>query len=70
MERPEAIAQMRALCNEISGSVTRLHPLVPKLAESTTQAEILKALFGLTKEVEVVKKHLLKLEKGDSSRLV
>ena len=61
---------MRALCNEISGAVTRLHPMVPKLAEPAAQAEILKALFGLTKEVEVVKKHLLKVEKGDSSRLV
>ena len=54
MERSEAVAQMRALCNEIGGTVTRLHPLVPRLAEPTAQGEILKALFGLTKELEVV----------------
>jgi hypothetical protein len=34
------------------------------------QAEILKALFELTKQVEVVKKHLIRLEKDDGSTLV
>ena len=34
------------------------------------QAEILKALFELTKQVEVVKKHLIRLEKDDGSALV
>ena len=70
MERSEAVAQMRALCHEIGGTVTRLHPLVPRLAEPTTQGEILKALFGLTKELEVVKKHLIRLEKGDTTALL
>ena len=56
---------MRATCNELGNAVTRLHPLVPKL-----KAEILKALFELTKQVEVVKKHLIRLEKDDGSTLV
>lgn len=42
-----------------------------KLLESPpAQAEILKALFELTKQVEVVKKHLIRLQKGDGSTLV
>lgn len=47
-----------------------MHPLVGSLKEPAAQGEILRALFELTKQVEVVKKHLLKLEKGDNSTLV
>lgn len=67
MERPEAIAAIRDRANQISASVTAIHPLVPKLADAPTQTELLKALFELTKQVEVVKKHLLKLEKRDET---
>lgn len=67
MERPEAIAAIRERTNQIAATVTSLHPLVPKLADAPTQTELLKALFELTKQVEVVKKHLLKLEKRDET---
>jgi hypothetical protein len=40
------------------------------LDEKVTQDEIYKALFALTKEVEVVKKHLLKLERRDESTIL
>ena len=70
MERSEAIGQMRATCNELSKTVTRLQPLVPRLNAPAAQGEILKALFELTKQVEVVKKHLIRLEKDDGSALV
>lgn len=61
---------MRATCNELSAGITRLHPQVPKLGVPAAQGEILKALFELTKQVEVVKKHLIRLEKEDGSTLV
>lgn len=70
VERPEAIAELRKKCDELSRQITGLHPLVPGLQDAATQGEILRALFELTKQVEVVKKHLLKLEKGDNSTLV
>ena len=70
MDRSEAMGQMRATCNELSNAVTRLHPLVPRLNAPAAQGEILKALFELTKQVEVVKKHLIRLEKDDGSSLV
>ena len=70
MEQTEAIGQMRATCNELGKAVTRLHPLVSRLNAPPAQAEILKALFELTKQVEVVKKHLIRLEKDDGSTLV
>ena len=44
-----------------------MHPSVPGLSDKPTQDEIFKALFALTKEVETVKKQLLKLERRDTS---
>ncbi len=70
MERPEAIQHIRAAALQIAVSVTSIHPLVPKLADAPTQAELIKALYELTKQVEVVKKHLLKLEKRDDSAVL
>ena len=70
MEQTEAIGQMRATCNELGKAVTRLHPLVSRLNAPPAQAEILKALFELTKQVEVVKKHLIRLEKDDGNTQV
>ncbi len=67
MERNQAIRVMRDHVNQIATTVTALHPLVPQLADPPIQAELFKALFELTKQVELVKKHLLKLEKRDDS---
>ena len=44
-----------------------MHPVLPKLGDAPTQGEVLKALFELTKQVEVVKKQLMRLEKRDDS---
>lgn len=68
MERPDAIRQIRELSNELAGGVTKLHRLVPGLADQPTQDAILSALYELTKSVETVKKQLLKLERRDESR--
>ena len=62
-----AIQEIRQRANDIAANVTAIHPLVPKLADPPTQNEIYKALFELTKHVEVIKKHLLKLERRDDS---
>jgi hypothetical protein len=62
-----AIQEIRQHANDIAANVTAIHPLVPKLADPPTQNEIYKTLFELTKHVEVIKKHLLKLERRDDS---
>lgn len=67
MDRTTAIQQIRASCNAISSGVTGIHPLVPGLADQPTQDEIFKTLFELTKNVETIKKQLLKLERRDDS---
>lgn len=69
MDRPAAIAQIRDACQQIASAVTSIHPLLPPLADEGAKAEIIKALFELTKNVEVVKKQVMKLEKRDDSAL-
>ena len=70
MDRATAIQQIRSACNQLSAGVTGIHPLVPGLADQPTQDEIFKALFELTKNIETVKKQLLRLEKRDESGLL
>ena len=61
---------MRTECNALASAVTRMHPLSPALQDAGTQAEIFKALFELTKNVETIKKQLMRLERRDDSELV
>jgi hypothetical protein len=67
MDRATTITQLRGDCDQISRLVTQMHPALPRLGDAGTQSEILKALFELTKQVEVVKKQLMRLEKRDDS---
>ena len=67
-DTPNTVSQMRQRMDQISRLDTELHPLTPKLGKPDAQNEILKALFELTKQVEVVKKQLLKVDKGDDSK--
>lgn len=70
MDRATAAQQIRDLCNTISMAGMKLHPLLPALADEPTKAEIVKALFEITKNVEVVKKQVMRLEKRDDSTLL
>jgi hypothetical protein len=70
MDRPAAIQQIRATCNQLSSSVTSLHPLLPALDDEPTKSELIKALFELTKNIETVKKQIMRLEKRDDSALL
>ena len=70
MDRTTAISEIREACNVIAAGVTRVHPLLPALADEPTKSEIVKALFELTKNVEVVKKQVMRLEKRDDSALL
>ena len=70
MDRPTAISEIRTACNSIAAGVTSIHPLLPALGDDATKGEIVKALFELTKHVEVVKKQVMRLEKRDDSALL
>ena len=70
MDRPTALQQIREACNALSASVTSMHPLLPGLADEPTKSEIIKALFELTKNIETIKKQIMRLEKRDDSALL
>jgi hypothetical protein len=70
MNPKEATAELRTRSHEIARVITAMHPLVSQLNDPTVQGEILRALFELTKQTEVVKKQLLRLEKRDESALL
>ncbi len=70
MDRPAAIAAIRTACHALAAGVTSIHPLLPALADEPIKAEIVKALYELTKNVEVVKKQIMRLEKRDDSALL
>ncbi len=70
MSPAEATKTLRSRSDEISAIVTAMHPVVRDLGNPAVQGEILRAFFELTKQVEVVKKHLIRLEKGDNSTVL
>jgi hypothetical protein len=70
MESSEANSQMKARADQIARLVTEMHPLTPKLRNAEAQNEILRALFELTRQVEIVKKQLLRAAKKDDSTLL
>ncbi len=70
MSPAEATKALRSRSDEISAIVTTMHSAVRDLGNPAVQGEILRALFELTKEVEVVKKHLIRLKKGDNSTVL
>ena len=70
MDKSAAIQQIREVCNNVSRELMRIHPAVPALAEKEAQDEIYRTLFELTKQVEIIKKRLAKLESKDDSALL
>ena len=70
MDRSTAISEIRTACQQIATGVTSIHPLLPALEDEPTKSQIIKALFELTKSVEVVKKQVMRLEKRDDSTLL
>ncbi len=70
MDRAAATAQIKDHCNTVALTVMKLHPLLNALGDDATKSEIVKALFEITKNVEVVKKQVMRLEKRDDSTLL
>lgn len=70
MNRTEACEQIREHCITTGVAVMKIHPLLKDLGDDATKGEIVKALYEVTKNIEVVKKQLMRLEKRDDNALV
>jgi hypothetical protein len=67
MDAATAIAQIRQACKTIGAELMRIHPAVPALGNKEVQDELYKTVFEITKQVEVIKKRLGKLESGSET---
>jgi hypothetical protein len=67
MTQDEAIRKIQDSCKEIALLFMKIHAVVPHLGDEDTQAISLKSLHQMTTDLEVVKKHLLILQKRDDS---
>ncbi|HXU77820.1 MAG TPA: hypothetical protein VN794_14705 [Methylomirabilota bacterium] len=70
MDSQAAIGQIRQACKAMVGDLMKIHPAVPDLGNKPAQDEIYKVLFEITKQVEIIKKLLAKLEKGGDTPLL
>jgi hypothetical protein len=70
MDRATASQQIRDHCNTVSTAVMKIHPLLNALGDDVTKGEIVKALFEITRNVEVVKKQVMRLDKRDDNALL
>ena len=69
MDRATASKEIRDHANAASASITKIHPLLNALGDDATKGEIVKALYEVTKNIEVVKKQMMRLEKRDDNAL-
>ena len=67
MNQEEAIGKIQEACKQIALQFMKIHPVVPHLGNDETQAICLISLHQMTIDLEVVKKHLIILQKRDDS---
>ena len=62
MTREEAINQIKEVAGKLGVDLMKIHPAVPPLANKATQDEIYQALYRITKDIEIIKKQVIRLE--------
>jgi hypothetical protein len=67
MDRPTAIAQIKDVCKTLAVEMMKLHPAVPPLNDKPTQTEIYEAIYRITKDIEIIKKKVIKLQAGEET---
>ena len=65
--RDEAIDKIQEACKQIALQMMKIQPTTDHLGDEETQAEITKAAYKLTIELEVIKKKLIRLQQRDDS---
>ncbi len=67
MSRDEAIQKIEDACKIIALEMMKVTPAARKLDDEETTADVVKAAYQLTIELEVIKKKLIKLKGRDDS---
>ena len=70
MTREEAISKIDAACKVIALEMMKVTPTARHLDDEATTADIVKASYQLTIELEVIKKKLIQLKGNDDSTIL
>ena len=70
MDREEAIQKIEEACRVIALEMMKVTPAARNLGDEETTADVVKAAYQLTIELEVIKKKLIKLKGRDDSELL
>ncbi len=67
MTRPEASEKIKAGCKAIALEMIDLNPTIDSLDDTETQEALYEACYALTKQLEIIKKRVIQLERRDDS---
>ena len=70
MTPDQAIERIEAACKTIALEMMKVTPAARHLGDEETTADVVKAAYQLTIELEVIKKKLIKLKGRDDSTLL
>ncbi len=68
VDRSEASKKIKECCKTIALEMMELNPAIASLADLETQEALFEAGHELTKQLEVIKKRVIKLERHDGAR--
>ena len=68
MDRSKASEKIKGSCKTIALEMMELNPAIASLNDSETQEALFEASYELTKQLEVIKKRVIKLERRDGTR--
>jgi len=70
MTREEAITKIEGSCKVIALEMMKITPAARQLGDEEVTADVVKAAYQLTIELEVIKKKLIRLRGRDDSALL
>lgn len=70
MSRDEAISKIEDACKTIALEMMKITPAARHLGDGETTADVVKAAYQLTIELETIKKKLIRLKGRDDSSLL
>ena len=62
MDRSQAIAQIKEACKGIALDLMKINPAIPHLDNKEVQTELFETVYRITKDVEIIKKRVIRLE--------
>ena len=68
MGRHEASKKIKGCCKTIALEMMELNPTIASLDDSETREALFEASYELTKQLEIIKKRVIKLERRDGAR--